>query len=318
MARGERPSLLILKTMLPEYRRELEALAPDFEIMYGENSPPKEEELQRAHIIWGNPRPQELALCKNLAWLQLGTAGYDPYIVPGLLPQGAQLCSASGAFGGVISEYLVGMSFTLMKRLHHYRDQQAQRVWENAGPVGIIAGASVLVVGLGDIGGQYGQKMAVLGAQVWGIKRTQGEKPGYLKALLGLEDLDEILPRMDITALCLPNNAQSAGLFDRRRIGLMKKGSLLLNVGRGTAVDTEALCEALEGGHLGGAGLYVTDPEPLPPEHRLWGIKNALITPHRAGGEEFGAVYGAIMGVWFENLKRWRASQPLLSQVAGP
>lgn len=307
--------LLIMMIFLPEYRRKLTMLAPNLEIVYCEKQAPTADDLKQAAYIWGNPSKEQLAQCEKLEWLQLQTAGYDAYTGPGILPEGVILCSCSGAYGLTISEYLLSSTLAITKKLHLYRDQQHEHQWRNLGRITIIAKSSVLVVGIGDIGSQYARKMHALGARVSGIRSNIGEKPDYLEALYTMDHLDQILSHFDIVALCLPNNPQTIGLFSRERLARMKKGAILLNVGRGTAVDTDALCDALESGALGGAGLDVMDPEPLPADHRLWDTKQALITPHAAGGDAFGEIYPSIIVVWFENLHRYRTNEPLLNQI---
>jgi phosphoglycerate dehydrogenase-like enzyme len=310
-----RKTLLVLMPFMEEYRRELEAQAPDLEIVYCEKQPPAREEMARASYIWGNPSKEGLCLCERLEWLQLQTAGFDAYSVPGLLPEGVVLTSCSGAYGLAISEYLVGVTLSLMKKLHLYRDAQRERRWQNLGRVQTVARSTVLVVGIGDIGGQYAQKMRALGASVSGVRRSAGETPEYLDAVYPLSALDDVLPRFGIVELCLPNNPETVGLFSRERIARMKPGAILLNIGRGGAVDTEALCDALESGALGWAGLDVMNPEPLPPDHRLWGIETALLTPHAAGGDEFGEIYPSIIAVWRENLRRLQRGETLRNVV---
>ncbi len=308
-------TLLILMTFLPEYRAELEKQVPDFEIIYREEGPPSDDEFKRANYIWGNPSAKQLALCENLEWLQLQTAGHDMYVKPGVLPEGALLCNASGAYGLAISEFLVAHTFAIIRKLHLLRDNQNKHEWKHMGRIGIAANSNILVVGLGDIGGRYAQKMNALGARVSGIRRNVDNKPDYIENIYKIEQLDTVLPAFDIVALCLPNHPDTIGLFNRERIGKMKPGAIILNIGRGTAIDTESLCDALESGALGGAGLDVTDPEPLPPGHRLWDIKTALITPHCAGGEQFGVIYPAIIEVWRENLRRILADELPLNRV---
>ena len=308
-------TLLILKIISEEYRKKIEATAPDLEIIYNENNPPNDDELVRASYIWGNPDPVLLNKCKRLEWLQLQTAGYDAYAANKVLPPGAILCSCSGAYGLIISEYLVASTLCLMKKLHLYRDRQHKRKWESAGEIMIAAGSRILVVGFGNIGSNYAQKMSALGVKVSGVRRSAAEKPPWLEAMYTFDKLDDLLPEYDVVALCLPSNAQTIGLFNRERINRMKRGAFILNIGRGNAIDTDALCDALENGVLGGAGLDVFNPEPLAPEHRLWGIPSVLITPHRAGGEEFGELYHEIIKIWLDNLKRIRAGEPLKNRI---
>ncbi len=103
--------------------------------------------------------------------------------------------------------------------------------------------------------------------------------------------------------------------MSRERLAKMKEGAVLLNVGRGFIVDTEALCDALERGHLSGAGVDVTDPEPLPPTHRLWNIPTAVVTPHISGFYHLRETHERIVGIFLENLRRFQAGEPLRNLV---
>ena len=226
-------------------------------------------------------------------------------------PEGVILTNVTGAFGLAISEHMVANVFTLYKKLHLYRDNQNKSLWLDRGQVKQIEGAVVLTVGLGDIGGNFAKKMKALGAYTIGVRRKDTSKPEYIDELILQEDLDNVLPKADIVALALPNTSETKGLFNRERIYSMKDGATLINVGRGNAVDTEALCDALEDGKLYAAALDVTDPEPLPAEHRMWKIENALITPHISGFFHLRKTYENIVSIFIENFNRFLNNEPL-------
>ena len=308
-------TLLVLKAIVSDDQEKIRQLADGMEVAFCENENPEDQLLARASYIWGNPSPARLKGCTRLEWLQLQSAGFEAYTAPGVLPEGVALTNATGAYGETISEYLLATTLSLMKKLPLYRDGQLKQDWKGLGRIKMLSESRVLVVGVGDIGGLYAQKLRVLGASVSRVSRKPRELPAYLDALYRLDTLEEILPGFDIVALCLPNNPETAGRFSRACIGCMKPGALLLNIGRGNAVDTEALCDALESGQLGGAGLDVTDPEPLPANHRLWRIPTALVTPHVAGGDASGGIYTAIVDIWLENLARQQKAAPLLNLV---
>lgn len=274
-----------------------------------------EETLSCTEIIFGNPSQSVLSRCPALKWVQLASAGADAYVRKGVLPPGVQLTNATGAYGHAIAEHMIGMVFLFYKKLHLYRDNQHKGLWHDEGMVKSIRGTTVLVVGMGDIGGQFAERMKLLGAHVIGIRRTKRSKPDYADAVYEMEALDEVLPQADIVALSLPNTEKTVSLFNARRIAKMKPGAILLNVGRGNVVDTQALCQALSAGKLGGAGLDVTDPEPLPPDHPLWNVKNALITPHVAGGYHLRETYENIVSICFDNLKRYLNGRVLMNPV---
>ena len=147
--------------------------------------------------------------------------------------------------------------------------------------------------------------MKALGAYTIGVRRTSHEKPEYLDEQYTLEELDGLLGRADIVAMVLPGGAATNHLMDERRLGLMKKGAYLINVGRGNAIDPEALLKVLKEGKLGGCGLDVTEPEPLPADSPLWDLENLVITPHVAGNFFLPETFERIVRIAGENLAAW-------------
>jgi phosphoglycerate dehydrogenase-like enzyme len=173
----------------------------------------------------------------------------------------------------------------------------------------------VLVVGLGDIGSEYARRRKALGAYVIGVRRTARPKSEDVDEVYLTDRLDDLLPRADIVALILPGIRETEGIISRERLGRMKRGALIVNAGRGSAIDTEALCDALESGQIGGAGLDVTAPEPLPEGHRLWKLEGAVITPHVAGGRNMPETAQHIMRLNLENAARFVKGERLRSLV---
>lgn len=271
-------------------------------------------DLEWADVLLGNVSPQVLS-GMDLLWVQTGSAGVEPYLRPGVLKEHTLLTNATGAYGLAIAEHMLGMLLELMKKLQLYRDAQQKANWGSQGAVTSLYGSTVLVLGLGDIGGEFGWRCKALGAKVLGVRRANREKPDYADGVFLLENLDELLPQADVVAVTLPGTEATKGLLGRERIARMKDGALLLNVGRGSIVDTEALCDALESGKLSGAGLDVTDPEPLPPDHRLWRIPTAVITPHVSGFYHLKETHERIVRIFAENLKRFFAGEPLKNQI---
>lgn len=294
-----------------EYKNQLQSVAPDCVITYGADK----EALKVAHIVLGNPPVDMLGQMNNLEWVQLAMAGTEPYSRPGVLRECVKLTNATGAFGLAISEHMTAAVLMLYKKLHLYRDNQHQAKWIDRGSVKQIEGSVVLVVGLGDIGGNFAKRMKALGCYTIGIRRLGTDKPDYVDELYLFDKLDEMLPRADIVALSLPNTPQTAGLFSAKRIALMKDDSVIVNVGRGKAIDTDALCDALESGKLFATALDVTDPEPLPSSHRLWKIENAFITPHISGFFHLRKTYENIVGICIENTRRYLSGDELINII---
>lgn len=261
--------------------------------------------IREADIIIGNVKPELLKEAEKLQWMQLNSAGADNYCIPGVLKPGILLTNATGAYGLAISEYMVGMSFLLQNKFYRYYRNQTTHQWKDEGDVTSVWGSTVLVVGLGDIGGEYAKRMKALGSYTIGVRRTKGDKPEYLDEIYTIESLDELLPRADFVALSLPNSPSTYHIMDERRLRLMKPGAYLLNVGRGTAIDGDALCKVLKEGHLGGCGVDVTEPEPLPADHPLWDAPRMVITPHISGQYHLQETFERIVRIAGENLEKF-------------
>lgn len=270
----------------------------------------------RATILMGYVPPADLKRFPRLKWVQSWNAGVDPYLVPGVLPQGVVLTCAAGAYGPAVAEHMLAMLLAVYKRLPGYRDRQHRHTWEDLGPVQSLHGKTVLVGGTGDIGSAFARLCRALGAaRILGLHRSDRPAEGFDQAF-PLSALDGLLPQADVVALVLPHTAETAGLMDRRRLLSLRPDAVLLNAGRGTAVDCAALAEVLSSGRLLGAALDVTDPEPLPPDHPLWDAPRVLITPHTAGGYDHMALtLSNLSALFLDNLKRWRQGQPLRGRM---
>lgn len=318
-------NILVTVQTKPHHRAWLESAAPGERFIYKEGAAPgaqssdKEDgvtraDIENADILLGNVSPALLSPADKLRWMQTASAGVDGYL-NGCLPKDAVLTNATGAYGLAISEYMLAVWLELMKKLHRYRDRQSESDWHDLGPVTSVWGSTVLVLGLGNIGGEFAKRAKALGAKVIGVRRAGTEKPDYVDELIHTEKLDDYLPQADCVAITLPGTKQTKGMFDAARIAKMKDGAVLLNVGRGTIVDTDALCAALQSGKLSGAGLDVTDPEPLPADHPLWKQENAVITPHVSGGFHLAETHDRIIRIMAENLTAFLAGRPLKNVV---
>ena len=304
--------ILVTPPLNERQKEKLIQAAPGQEMIFCGQNDITEEMLGEADIILGNLKnPKQLTACRNLKWIQLNNAGTEGYCEPGVLPEGAVLANATGAYGLAISEHMIGMLFELKKKLNLYYRNQLEHRWHSEGFVSVIEGSTVLVIGLGDIGSTFGKKMKALGCRVLGVKRRIGECPDWLDGLYGMEELEQLLPQADIVAMSLPGNAATRHTLNRNRIALMKNSAVVLNVGRGTAIDTEALTDALYEKKIAGAGLDVTDPEPLPSDHRLWDAPNAVITPHISGGFALPETLEQIVDLFAANLGHYFLGEPL-------
>ncbi len=279
---------------------------------------PSRERLESVDVIFGNPSASSLKDLKELKWVQAASAGVNPYIdQPEIFKNGMTLTCLSGAFGQSISEFVLTMVLMLYKNMHRYRDNQNACLWKDEGWQESPVGKKLLILGAGDIGTEIARRFRPFGCHITGMRRTVREIPEEFDAMITMEGLDEALKEADIIACALPETKETIKLLDRERLMLLKSTALLVNVGRGTLIDCEALADILAQGRIKGAALDVTDPEPLPTDHPLWKQKNAIVTPHTTGGS-FGhlkATENRLFEICKTNLERYLKGEALLNEV---
>lgn len=297
-------SMLVMMATHPEHVAQLQEAAPDALITRVRPKDVTIEQLENADLIVGNPPTDKVAHIKKAKLVQLNSSGVAPaYLALKDTAPDTVLCSASGAYGTAISEHMVGALLGLMKRLFQYRDDQHQAAWIDRGEVRGLKGAKVLMLGLGDIGEHFARLCLAFGAQVVGVRRRPSAPPEGVSQVVTMDELDQWLPWADVVALALPDTPATRHVINERTLGLMKPGGFLLNVGRGSAIDQDALLQALQSGQLAGASIDVTEPEPLPKDHPLWQAPNLLLTPHISGQYHLRLTHDQVIGMACHNIK---------------
>ena len=301
-------------------RAALQAAAPEADFRFTTESTVTAADAVWAEIVLGNVPVEMIAQNDRIEWFQSNAAGPNDYLKPGVLPEHCIVTNATGAYGLSISEWMLGMWLGLQKDLFLYRDRQNAHQWAPTGhSVRSIYGARVLCVGMGDIGSNFARRAHALGAEVVGVRRSVHPDtpcPDYCLRVVTQADLDKELPEADCMALSLPGTPETEGLFDAARLAKCKRGAILLNVGRGSCVDSDALAAAVHSGHIYGAGLDVTAPEPLPADHPLWAEPNVIITPHVSGKFSLPKTLENIADIFVHNLTLYAAGKPLDNQVS--
>lgn len=305
-------NILVAMPTYEEHEIRLKKACPEAAFTFLHGNRPEREQLENAEIIIGNIPSGDLQYCRNLKFLQLSMAGSDTFA--GKVPENVLLANSSGAYGLAISEHMLGMLLMLTKKLYLYRDNQNEAVWHDEGNVTSIFGSRVLTVGLGDIGGEFAKRCKSLGAYNIGIRRTMRSCPEFMDEMHTLDELDSLLPSADVVALALPNSEASRHLMNEARLRSMKRGAILLNVGRGSAVDTDALVKVLNEGLIM-AGIDVTDPEPLPKEHPIWHCPGIIITPHISGYYHLRHTQDTIIEIAACNIENYMNGRPIRNLV---
>lgn len=270
------------------------------------------ENIEDIEIILGEPELSTVHSMKNLRWIQMTWAGVNIYTSTQDFPENVVLTNASGAYGCVISEYIVSGILALVKNIFPYRAQMQAGGWSKIEGEDTIEGKRALILGTGNIGEETAKRLKCFSCETVGICRTQGKKVPFFDEMYTIENLDEQLPYADMVIIALPGTAKTAGMFDADRISKMKVDAILVNVGRGFIVNTDDLIEALQSGCLRGAVIDVTDPEPLPENHPLRNMENVILTPHISGVSWGDNTFTKrrIMEIFWENLKRDSKNEP--------
>ena len=308
-------NVLVLLPVEARHKEKLEAAGAGCCFVYSDPDTVTEEQIRAANIILGLPKADMLKASGNLEWLQLASAGTDPYIVPGVLHPKTVLTNATGAYSKAVAEHAFALTLMLTKKLHLYRDEQRSRRWSDHGAVSSLSDSTVAVVGLGDIGRAYARLVKAMGAYVIGVKRRGGNCPEYVDELVLTQDLDSVLPRADVVMSILPNTAATRYIYTDRSFDSMKDSAVFINCGRGNAVSAEVLYRALSAHKIAAAGVDVTEEEPLPADSPLWGLENLVITPHISGGFHLPETFERIVDIAAGNLAAFLAGGELRNVV---
>ena len=255
----------------------------------------------------------------RLKFVQSISSGTDQYDKPALAAAGIRLASAAGVNARAVAEHAIGLILALSRRLPEARDNQTRKIWR--GMIGDLTqredelgGKTLLIIGLGRIGGRLALLAKAFDMTVIGFRRDPSAGAGNADSVHGLGALGEHLPKADFVALTCPLTPETKHVIDAAALGKMKQSAYLVNVARGGCVDEPALIAALQAGAIAGAALDCTDPEPPIADNALWAMPNVLITPHTGG--ETTQYEKNVNEILLENLERlWRGEAALRNQI---
>ena len=248
----------------------------------------------------------------RLQWIQSSAAGMDHCLVPSVIASDINITSASGVLADQVAEHTIALITAWTRSLPvFFRAQQKKEFIRR--PTHDLTRGTVGILGLGGNGRRLVEVLKPFRTRILATDLYPIEKPDAVETLWPADRLDELLPVVDFLILALPLYAETRNLIDAAAIAKMKRGSLLVNVARGPIVVHDDMVAALESGHLGGAVMDVTEPEPLHLESKLWNMPNVIITPH-VGGQAAWRI-DAMTDLFCQNLKRWQAGKPLINFI---
>jgi phosphoglycerate dehydrogenase-like enzyme len=298
---------------------EMESIMHGYKVLVTQDRALIQASLDQVEIAAGGPLGELLERMPHLRWYQQWAAGADWLArYPGAVVADFVLTTASGVHAVPISEHVVALMLAWVRRLNEAVLRQAQREWQapTGESLGELYESTLLVVGAGAIGERVARLGDALGMRVLAIRHNPDRPVAGAAVVYGPERLLEALPQADFVVLAAPLTAATRGMIGPAELGVMKRSAFLVNIGRGGLIQQDALVRALAEGQIGGAGLDVFDPEPLPADSPLWAMPNVIITAHYSGATP--CYHKRAMVIFLDNLRRYRDRQPLRNQVDKP
>ena len=272
--------------------------------------------LQHCEVLYAH----DLALLKaapaSLQWYCCSFAGVDLSCKdPSVFANPQCLLTNSSGYGVTITEHVVMVTLMLLRRMPEYEAVVRQHSWSRQLPIRSIRDNEFTILGTGNIGTNVAQRLRGMGAaKITGLSRS-GRPSADFDQVLPISRLDEVLPETKILVMALPSTPETENILSRERIALLPPEAYVINVGRGTALDQDALTEALNSRRLAGAALDVMVPEPLPPDHPLWNARNLILTPHVSGNMTLGYTCDVNVEMFCRDLANYAAGRPLVNLV---
>ena len=269
-------------------------------------------------LIGADLKPEHVRAGKNLKWVQTMSAGVERSLhlsgANDLRDSNIILTNNQIVQGPEIADHALAMLLTLSRGIHTFLQHKQTETWQPRPYEGIeLNGRTAVVIGVGGIGTQIALRANAFGMDVIGVDPEDIPMMPFIDKVVKPDQLDEVLPSADVVFIAAPHTPMSHKMMGPKQFGLMKQGSYFIAVSRGGLYDLNSLVQALDSKKLAGAGVDVTDPEPLPKGHALWKFNNAIVTPHIAGRSDKDRA--RMIGTIRENINRFVDGRPLLNVV---
>lgn len=297
----------------------LQAAAPGVEVIGVRTLDEAKAVMGSADVLIGFCDQSLFDAAQQLHWVQVYFAGVENCVDKPAMQSGKLVLTNGQRLGSpTLADHAIALMMALTRGLYPNFVSQQRGKWEppwgQPPPAfGEVQGRTMLVVGLGGIGTQVARRAHGLGMRVTATRNSRREGPDYVSYVGLADEVLKLAAEADVVVNAAPLTDSTRGMFNKAFFKAMKPSAYFVSVGRGQSTVTDDLIKALESGDIAGAGLDVTDPEPLPEGHPLWTAPNVIITPHVAGRSR--EALGRISALTVENLRRYNAGEPLLSVV---
>jgi phosphoglycerate dehydrogenase-like enzyme len=304
---------IVVTDMPPEAIREFQSVSSQVRVVSAERDQLLKE-IVDADAIFGTINPELFHAARKLKWVQIYSAGVETYRFPEFIHSDVTLTNCKVIQGPEIADHALAMLLALTRDLNKIIPTRSKEEWarERYHPLE-LRGKTAVVIGVGGIGSQIAQRAAAFGMKVIGVDPKDIPLNPYVTRTVYPDRLDTVLPLADVVFISAPHTPQSEGMMGAKQFELMKKGSFFIAVSRGKLYNTDALVKALDEQRIAGAGMDVTNPEPLPKGHPLWKFDNVIITPHIAGQSD--GINDRRMELIKENISRFVKGEPMLNVV---
>ncbi|MBT8053925.1 MAG: D-2-hydroxyacid dehydrogenase [Gammaproteobacteria bacterium] len=313
------PQKVVVRLDKPERLPALQAVAPGVELVAVSGQDEAAAAVVDAQVLIGFCNEELVSSAPQLVWVQVFSAGVERCVsIPGMKTGNKVLTNGQRIASPALAEHAIAMMMSLVRGLDVYHASQLNGTWRRDADLGAgefmeLEGRTVLVVGLGGIGTQTAKRAHGLGMRVVATRNSSRQGPAYIDYVGLSDELLSLATQADVVINTAPLTDKTRGMFDAAFFATMKSTAYFISVGRGASTVTADLISALESGSIAGAGLDVTDPEPLPEGHPLWSAPRIVISPHVAARSDKSRdrLYLLVQ----ENLRRFVAGEPLLSVV---
>jgi phosphoglycerate dehydrogenase-like enzyme len=317
LALGAQTKKIVISSNDPAMLQELQGVSPKVRIVAA-TPQTLMKEIADADALIGDARPEVVRAGKNLKWVQVMSAGVERvlHLSGGNDLRDSQIVLTNNQIvqGPEIADHAMAMLLTLARNIHTSIANRQQELWQGGrGSLIELNGRTAVVIGTGGIGQQIAQRAWAFGMEVIGVDPEDIPYSPFLKKVVKPDQIDEVVPLADVVFISAPHTPLSHKMMGPAQFDMMKQGSYFIAVSRGGLYDLPALVKALDSKKLAGAGVDVTDPEPLPKGHPLWKFDNAIITPHIAGRSDKDRA--RMVGTIKENIKRFADGKPLINVV---
>jgi phosphoglycerate dehydrogenase-like enzyme len=306
--------IMVMTGISDLYREKLQKISPQIHLE------DEEQAIGEVNAWFGRITRDQFKMAPNLSWVHSSSAGVEHYLFPEMIESNVLLTNAKGCYGPCIAEHTFGLLFALTRNIGAQTRNMSQGKWQGVDmdKVFEMRGKTVGIVGMGGIGSQVARRARAMDMQVIAVdivpkyKEQIGDICDEIR-LVQDDGLSWLLPNSDVIVIAAPHTKVSEGMMGSEQFRMMKNSAYFINVARGKLVKTPALVTALKSGQIAGAGLDVTDPEPLPSDHELWTFPNVIITSHIAARSQFNQE--RLYEVFAENVYRYVNEFPMMNMV---